>query len=636
MAKSMNPRFVEQYRKKLTTPEQAIREIRPGQRIFIGSNCAEPLALVEALTLRGDTLEDNEILHILRLGVTPSTEEKFVDRFRSNVFFIGANLRKAVARGTADYTPVFLSEIPALLRSGQLPIDTALIQVSPPDEHGYCSYGVSVDIVKAAAESARFVVAEVNPQMPRTLGNSFIHINEIDRFVESNHPILSVVQEKADEIAMNIGKNIADLIEDGSTIQMGIGTIPDAILHFLDGKEDLGVHTEMFSDGLLKVIENGIVTCRKKTLHPYKVIASFAMGSPELYASIDNNPFFEFHPTEYTNDPFIIAQNDKMVAINSAIEVDLTGQVCADSIGTYFYSGIGGQVDFIRGSARSRGGKPVIALPSTAKNGAKSRIVASLSPGAGVVTTRGDVHYVVTEFGIAYLHGKSIRERALSLINIAHPQFREELLDQAKELHFIYQDQPEAPLVTRYPNEFITKDILEDGIVVTVRPVRGTDEPLMKAFFYKLSKETVYRRFHAQMKAMPHRAMKDMIDVDYKDRMALSATVGELGKEEIVGVGRFYRNPSNNFAEVAFTVRDDWQDRGVGSILFARLIETARQMRITGFDAYVQWDNHRMLHIFMESGYEISSRLEGDQYLLKMSFEKKRQVPPESNKHGAE
>lgn len=424
---------------KLVTAAEAVRCVKRRQRVFVGSGAAEPQALVAALAARGGELADNEILHILTLGIAPYSDPCYRSAFRHNAFFIGPNVRAAVAEGRADYTPIFLSEIPRLFRSRRVALDVALIQVSPPDVHGFCSYGVSVDVVKAAAESASVVVAEVNAQMPRSLGDSFIHVDHIDHLVEVDTPLLQSVPAAPDDTALEIGRHVAELIEDGSTLQLGIGAIPNAVLLHLGKKRDLGIHTEMFSDGVIDLIEAGVINCARKTLLPGKVVTSFCMGSERLYQYVDNNPLFEFRTAEFTNDPTVIARNAKMVAINAALEVDLTGQVCADSIGDSFYSGIGGQVDFIRGSARSEGGKPIIVLRSTAKQGAVSRIVPHLHEGAGVVTTRGDVHYVATEYGVADLWGKSVRERALALISIAHPDFRPDLLAEARRRRLIYE-----------------------------------------------------------------------------------------------------------------------------------------------------------------------------------------------------
>lgn len=428
------------YERNRKSAAEAVAAIESGQKVFVGSNGAEPQTLVDAMTDRKQPLSDIEIIHILTLGMAPYSEARFEKNFRHNAFFIGANVRDAVNACRADYTPIFLSELPALFHNGQIPLDYALVMVSPPDAHGYCSLGISVDVVKAATSNAKHVIAEVNRQMPRTLGDSFLHVSQIDSFVESDVPLLEAPQPPLSPSVMKIGEHVAGLIEDGSTLQVGIGSIPNAVLASLKGRRDLGIHTEMFSDGILDLVEAGVINGRCKTIYPGKIVTSFCIGSRRLYDFVDNNPSIEFHPTEIVNDPFLISQNPKMVAINGAIEVDLTGQVCADSIGERFYSGIGGQVDFIRGAARSKGGKPIIALPSTTKTagrGVVSRIVPTLQPGAGVVTSRGDIHYVATEWGVAYLHGKSIRERALALIEIAHPDFREGLLEAACLRHLI-------------------------------------------------------------------------------------------------------------------------------------------------------------------------------------------------------
>ncbi|HLF13902.1 MAG TPA: acetyl-CoA hydrolase/transferase C-terminal domain-containing protein [Bacteroidota bacterium] len=439
--------WLERYKSKLRTPGEAAKLIASGQRVYVHPGCAMPEVLVNAMCDRYLELEDVEVIHLLTVGKTAYSNPEMEGHFRHNALFIGANVRKAVNEGRADFTPVFLSEIPGLFYRKILPIDVALVHVSPPDEHGFCSLGVGADCTKPATEVAKVIIAQVNPQMPRTLGDCFIHVDKFTCCVEADVPLRelpqvdsSITPEEAN-VYERIGKNIAELIENGSTLQLGIGAIPDAVLHYLHTKKDLGIHTEMFADGIIRLVEEGVITNEKKTLHPGKIIVSFVLGSRPLFDFIDNNPVIEFHPSHYVNDPFIIAQNDKMVAINSAIEVDLTGQVCADSIGNYFYSGFGGQVDFIRGAARSRGGKPIIALPSTAKQGTLSRITTRLAEGAGVTTSRGDVHYVVTEYGVADLYGKTIRERVRSLIGIAHPSFREELERFAYARKYITADE---------------------------------------------------------------------------------------------------------------------------------------------------------------------------------------------------
>jgi len=422
------------YRRRVTTAEDAVQLIGAGQHVWIHAGCTNPEELVKAMVVRAGELRAVTVSHLLTFGYAEHADPKYADAFRHRALFVGANVRDAVNQGRADYVPVFLGEIPRLIESGQLPVDVALIQVSEPDEHGFCSYGVGVECSKAAAERAGAVLALVNRQMPRSLGDAFIHVSKLTKVVEIDRPVIELpMVTEIGEVARRIGAYIAELIENGSTLQMGIGEIPDAVLLFLKEKRNLGIHTEMFSDGVVELFESGVVNGEAKTLHRGKIIASFVLGTRKCFDFLDNNPFVEFHPSDYVNDPFIIAQNDRMVAINSALSVDLTGQVCSDSMGRRVYSGFGGQLDFIRGAARSKGGKPIIALPSTAREGSVSRIVDCLSEGAGVVTTRADVHYVVTEHGIASLHGKSLRERARALIAVADPRYRKELEAAARE-----------------------------------------------------------------------------------------------------------------------------------------------------------------------------------------------------------
>ncbi|HET6929398.1 MAG TPA: acetyl-CoA hydrolase/transferase C-terminal domain-containing protein [Candidatus Acidoferrum sp.] len=417
----------EEYRRKVLAPREAMECIQSGMRVYIHPGCAEPEALVEALMARGPFVKNVEIVHILTLGRADYIAPQMEGHFRHNAMFIGGNVRQAVNEGRADYTPVFLSQIENLFESGQMPIDFALIQVSPPDEHGFCSFGVGVDTTLTAARQAKFVIAQVNDQMPRTYGDSFIHVSDIDWIVEDSRPLCELKPIEITDVHHAIGKNVASLIEDGATLQLGIGGIPDAVLLELTGHKNLGIHTEMLSDSVIPLIESGVINGSRKSIHRGKIVTGFVLGTKKLFNFVNNNPAFEFHPNAYTNDPYVISENHKMVAVNSALQVDITGQVCADSVGTFFYSGIGGQVDFIRGSSRCKGGKPVIAIPSTAKGGTISRIAPMLDPGAGVVTSRGSVHYVVTEYGVAYLHGRTIRQRAEALIEIAHPKFREGL-----------------------------------------------------------------------------------------------------------------------------------------------------------------------------------------------------------------
>lgn len=436
--------WMEIYRERLMTAEEAIRRyIRSGMRVFLSGNCGVPQRLLAALVEYAPHLENVEIVQVLTVGPADYVAPGMERHIRVNTLFISDNVRRAVQEGRADFTPCFLSEIPGLFRSGRLPLDVALIQVSPPDEHGFCSFGVEVGITKPAAHAARVVIAEVNERMPRTLGDSFIHVSRLTAIVPVNYPLPEVRMAEQSEVAQRIAEHIAAMIPDGATLQTGIGAIPDAVLRALTNHKDLGVHTELFSDGIIDLVERGVITGERKTLHPGKIVAGFMLGTQRLYEFVHDNPIIELHPTDYVNDPFIIAQNERMVAINSAIEVDLTGQVCADSIGHRFYSGVGGQLDFIYGASRSRGGLPIIALPSTTrlKDGTVvSRIVPMLQPGAGVTTTRNHVRFVVTEWGVADLYGKTIRQRAKALIQIAHPDFREELERKAYELRYLRED----------------------------------------------------------------------------------------------------------------------------------------------------------------------------------------------------
>jgi 4-hydroxybutyrate CoA-transferase len=419
------------YQRKLVKAEEALQSVKPGNKVVFAHACGESPTLSEALVARAPELWDVEIIHMVAMGKAAYCTAGMEKHFRHNSLFAGGTTREAINSGRADFVPCFFSEIPRLFQNGYLPVDVVCVQVSPPDEHGYCSFGVSVDYTKIAATCAKTVIAAVNPNMPRTLGDSFIHVNEITHIVETNDPLIELPRPKIGEIEEAIGRNVASLVDDGSTLQLGIGAIPDAVLLFLKDKKDLGIHTEMFSDGVVELVEAGVITNRLKTLHSGKMIANFLMGTRKLYDFVHNNPMVEMHTVDYTNDPFVISKNDNMVSINSGLQVDVTGQVCADTIGYKQYSGVGGQVDFVRGAVRSRGGKAIIALPSTAAGGKLSRIVCKLDEGAVVTTSRNDVHYVVTEYGVADLRGKNIRQRAAALLNLAQPDLRSVL---AKEV----------------------------------------------------------------------------------------------------------------------------------------------------------------------------------------------------------
>ena len=625
------PDWTSKYKKKIVTAANAIKKIRRGARIFLGTGCGVPHHLVQELANHADQMADNEIVHLLTLGDTPSADPKFQNQFRHNTFFVSANIRDAVSEGRADYTPMMLSEIPDLFRQKRLPLDVAMIQVSPPDRYGYCSLGISVDITKAAFESADLVIAQINEKMPITHGDSFIDINEIDYLVPHNEPLREFEGAEVTEIIDKIGAYVARLVENESTLELGIGALPQSVCsNLLDtGVRDLGIHTEMFSDSLIPLIEKGVVTNKKKNLHRGKVIASFAMGTEKLYDYVDDNPMFEFHDTAYVNDPYVIGQNNKMIAINSALEVDLTGQVCADSIGHRFYSGIGGQVDFIRGAKRSVGGKAIICLPSTAMDGTVSRIVPRLSEGSGVVTTRGDVDVVITEYGLANLAGKTIRERVLSLIAIAHPDFRNDLLEAAKNMHYVFEDQvPFKVQGTYFASEYEMTERFKgpDGPVdVHFRLIRPDDADRIKELFYGLSEESIYFRFLTPLKSLRRQTLQDFYNVDQASDISVVAVVksGDDSEiETIIGAGRYLLTRSTNEAEFALLVKDEYQNRGIGTYLLNHLMRIAKSKGIDAFIAYVHPQNQPMIRFIHKTGKVVESKisLQDEEYIFRLKL----------------
>lgn len=619
---SYDPDWKQKYASMLATPDEAVARLRPGHRIFIGTGCGVPLNLIRAMTRRGTELGDTELVHLLTFGEAPYTVGEMRRYFRVNSFFIAQNVRDVIQQGLGDYTPIHLSDIPRLFKSGQLPLDVALIQVTPPDRNGMCSLGISVDIVKSAAENASLVIAEVNPHMPRTHGNSSLHVYDLDVLVPVDTPLLEVPEIEPSEEARQIAEHIAALIEDGSTVEFGIGRIPQALMKLLTHKRDLGIHTEMLTDGIVDLVESGAVTGMRKKVDRGKIVASFCLGTRRLYDFIDDNPLFAFHPTEYVNDPTVISQQTKMVAINTALQVDLTGQVCADSLGEQFYSGVGGQVDFNRGAAKAPGGRAIIALPSTAENGTVSRIVTHLTEGAGVVTTRAGVHYVVTEYGVAYLHGKSVQERALALITIAHPKFRPQLLREAIESKFLPADllDKETKLVGG-PRDLRTTMLLADGTQIFFRAIHPTDEPRIRNLFYNLSQETIYYRFMQHMQTIPRKQILDMTYIDPRTEVAILAYLPEAHGEEVVAIGRYYLDTKTNRAEVAFVVQDRWQRKGIGTFMLNHLIKIARRNGISGFTAEVLRTNRPMQAVFNKANCKVRSKLLDDVYHYELDFE---------------
>lgn len=582
----------------------ALGRIPPGARVFIGSGAAAPLGLLGYFASHPQRFVDLEVVSILTLGDAPHADPKLAASFRHNALFIGPNVRSAVEQGAADYTPVFLSEIPRLFKSRRIPLHAALIQVAPPVD-GLCNLGVSVDVVKAAAESAELVIAEVNPRMPQVGGDANIPVERIDCFVYAEHELPELnIRDDGTDYARAIGGYVRDLIRDGDTLQIGIGGIPNAVVRELADKRDLGIHTEMLSDGYVDLVERGAITNARKSLHTGRTVASFILGTRRIYDYVrDHGDEIELYPSDYVNDPFVIGRVDRMVAINTAIQIDLTGQVCSDSIGERFYSGIGGQVDFLRGAARSTGGKPIIVLPSTAQQGAISRIVPRLDGGAGVVTTRGDVHYVVTEFGVAYLHGKTVRERALALIEIAHPKFRPWLLGAAKQRRIVYADQIEPDVRgPEYPKRFEKRTTDKRGEALLLRPVRGSDERQLHDLYYAMSDESLYKRFFQVRRRMPHAAMQKLCNVDYEREMSIAACLGEPEAQAIVGAASYTLSPTGSTADAAFVVDDRYQGRGIGRLLLEHLMEIARRKSVHAFTADVLLTNVPMRKLFESVG----------------------------------
>ena len=508
-----------------------------------------------------------------------------------------------------------------------MPIDVALIQVSPPDEHGFCSYGISVDIVKAATESARHVIAQINPQMPMTLGDTFIHVRDIDALVEYDEPLLEVGSPILNPIAQDIGKHVAKLIEDGSTIRVGVGSMSTAVLYALEDKKDLGVHADMLTDAYLYLVKKGVITNSRKTLHPGKIVTSFCLGTRELYDFVNNNPMVAMFPIEYTNNYLVISENDKMISINSGLEVDLTGQVCSDSLGYEIYSGVGGAVDFLRGARSSKKGKAIIVVPSTTFDGSKSRIVPVLSEGAGVVTTRGGVQYVVTEYGIASLNGKSIRERALALIGIAHPDFREELMQEAQKLNYlrrelVYITTPKA----LYPSEWEMTQIFEGDTRIFFRPAKPTDERALKEFFYSLPKDESYIRFLSTMKVFPHYDVQRMVNIDYHREMCIIGLAGEMDAEHIIAVARYVLDDETMDAEIDFAVHPDYGRKGIASFLIQDIVDIAKHKGIRTLRAYITAGNEKVFGVFQKLGYVVEGSYTDGTYEIRLYFDRPAEI----------
>jgi acyl-CoA hydrolase/GNAT superfamily N-acetyltransferase len=588
------------YASKVVTAQEAVSKIKRGSRVLIGTGCGEPQHLIKAM-VTDQNLQDIMLYQMLSYTLSHFVEnESFLKRFSLKLFFISRSMRKAAFEGKIDYIPAYLSQIPGLFASQRIGLDVALVQVSPPDKFGYCSLGVSVDITRAGLDHARLVIAQVNPRMPRTWGDSFVHLDQIDYVVPYEEPLVQSFPTLQDnEVMRRIGHYISQLVDDGATLQIGFGNLPYHIMKYLDGKKDLGLHTQVITDGFLPLFEKKVITNKKKSLLPDRTVSSFCMGSQKLYGFVDNNPAFYFRSSEFVNDPLVIARNDNLITISSALEVDLTGQVCTDSLGYMFYSGIGDQVDFLRGSAMSKGGFSIIALPSTAQSGSVSRIVPSLSEGAGVATTRGDVNFVITEYGIAELAGKSIYQRVMELAQIAHPKFREELIEVARKRHYIFSDQlPPSTDDLIFIEGYKNSCVLENGKTVEFRPLLPSDEFAYRNFFYSLQEKTIYFRFFYKMRNFTHEVVqKQWASLDYRQNISIIGIIQKGGHKEIIAIGS-YAKEDDHRAEVAFVVREDFQGKGIGAYLLELLETIARQNGFKAFAATVLRENASMLKVF--------------------------------------
>ena len=615
--------WADNYVEKKHTGEKAISLLKPGQRVFIGSSCGEPQYLVKKLAEASGTFTDIEIVRLLSLESTPLTliaDETKGQSFNIRSFYLGSGKPKSIAINKRFITPMNLSAIPRLFESRLLPIHVALIQVSPPDDFGWMSLGISVDITLAAAKSADLVIAQVNPQMPRVLGRSFIHVNDVDVIVEHEEELLTITELPESEVANLIGRLVARLIDDGSTIHISPGTTPQATLLVLSDKNDLGVHTHYLTDHIMRLVSMGVITNLKKGFNEGKLVASSAMGTKNLYEFLDDNPSIEFYPSNYISDPGIISRHNKMVSMSVPMAMDLTGQVAADALSYNYFSGITGMLDFIRGASRSKGGKSILMLTSTTMDGKKSRIVPMLDDTA-IVVPRGDVQYVATEYGVVNLFGKSLQERAMALISISHPDFRDELFFEAKKMGLLGAERILPKSVHGiYPIKLEeTKEI--DGELITIRPAKPVDERRIQEHFYNQNKDDIYSRFFQARSRFVRNDLESMFQIDYIKDLTLLAVVGEFGFGKVVAVGEYLLDQANNIAEVAFSVSKEWQGKGLGKILMRKLAEAARENGIAGLFAYTLPRNQGMIRLFKTLPYKVKTFYDRDAIELSCRFD---------------
>jgi acyl-CoA hydrolase/GNAT superfamily N-acetyltransferase len=615
--------WADNYVEKKCTGEKAINMLKAGQRVFIGSSCGEPQYLIRKLAEASDNFTDLEIIRLLSLESTPLTliaDETRDQSFNIRSFYLGSAKPKSIAKNKRFITPMNLSAIPRLFESRRLPLHAALIQVSPPDDFGWMSLGISVDITLAAAMSADLVIAQVNSRMPRVLGRSFIHVNDVDVIVEHEEELLTVGELPELETANLIGRLIARLVDDGSTIQISPGTTPQSILLALSDKNDLGVHTQFLTNDIMRLVSMGVITNREKGFNAGKLVASSAIGTNDLYEFLDDNPSIEFHPSDYVNDPSIISRHNKMLSMNVAMTMDLTGQVAADALSFNHFSGVTGMLDFIRGSSQPEGGKSILMLTSTNIDGKKSRIVPMLDDTA-IVVPRGDVQYVVTEYGAVNLFGKSLQERAMAMISIAHPDFRDKLFFEAKEMGLLGAERTLSESVHGiYPIKMEeTRKI--DGELITIRPAKPVDERRIQEHFYNQDKNDIYSRYFKARTRFVRDDMESMYQIDYIKDLTLLAVVGEFGFGRVVAVGEYLLDQANNIAEVAFSVSKDWQGKALGKILMQKLSEAALENGIAGLMAYTLPRNRGMVRLFKTLPYKVSTVYDGDVIELSCRFD---------------
>lgn len=607
----------ENIQRKLVSAEEAVAIISAGENVFVGTACATPRTLIAAMENSAGNLSDLHLYHFLTDGALPVKDECPQTRFKHRTFFVGSDMRESVKKGQSEYVPISIAQVPSLIESGRIPIDTALVQVSLPEGDRHVSLGISVDISKCAVRNAKKVIAELNPNMPLTHGDTFIPVEQIDYFVLVDTPLIEYEHPVVEsEIVEKIARYVAGIIDDGSTLQIGLGRIPNHMLNFLENRRDIGIHSDVITDSLIHLTERKVITGRQKSMHQGQIVASYCMGTRRLYNLVHRNPLFTFFPLEYVCNPYNISRNNKMVSVSQAFAVDLTGQICADQFEGEFYGGVSTQPDFLRGAAASPGGKPIICLPSVTDDGQYSRIRPLLLSGEGVTISRSDVHYVITEYGVAYLFGKSIRERALALIEIAHPRFRPWLLEEAKKLDYVRTDQS-LKSKTAYPISEEREVTLKNGVRVMIRPSRASDVEMLQNLFYHMHPHDIYTRFFQRLRSLTISQAQYLCNIDYEKMMAFIAVTGTRENEQIVGSSMYVKDYDANQAEVAFMIRPEWQSLGLGKALQERLKEYACLQGLRGFTAQILMENDKMIALIKKNSDDI--KIKSDNGILEVT-----------------